>query len=392
MLGIFAALNLLGITESAVVALSIFVIHLTTLTVLVLSSRVKMLGNFATLAANWQTPPGGLLLAVFFGFSAAMLGISGFESSANFIEEQQEGVFPKMLRDMRIAVAVFNPLISLLAMGLLPLPQIAANKEDLLAEMGRLSAGAWLQWLVSVDAALVLSGAVLTSYVGVTGLVRRMSLDRCMPQFLLKENTWRRTNYWIILLFFALCCSILAITAGRIEILAGVYTLSFLGVMGLFAVGNILLKVKRARLPRSVQASWPAVVVALLAVGAGLLGNALLNPAYVRIFAVYFAIALAVVGVMFLRVQILKVALAVSRAIIERIQSLNRQINQWIIKGIDRINSQAVIFSPRETTWRRSTAQPSTCWRTNRPGDSRCPLLRARRRDSSGSGRTTQDH
>jgi hypothetical protein len=26
----------------------------------------------------------------FFGFSAAMLGISGFESSANFVEEQQQ--------------------------------------------------------------------------------------------------------------------------------------------------------------------------------------------------------------------------------------------------------------------------------------------------------------
>jgi hypothetical protein len=29
------------------------------------------------------------------GFSAAMLGISGFESSANFVEEQEQGVFPK---------------------------------------------------------------------------------------------------------------------------------------------------------------------------------------------------------------------------------------------------------------------------------------------------------
>jgi len=33
--------------------------------------------------------------ALFFGFAAAMLGISGFESSANFVEEQADGVFPK---------------------------------------------------------------------------------------------------------------------------------------------------------------------------------------------------------------------------------------------------------------------------------------------------------
>ena len=108
---------------------------------------------------------------------------------------------------------------------------------------------------------LVLSGAVLTSFVGVTGLVRRMALDRCLPQFLLRENRWRGTNHWILLGFFALCVSILAITAGRIEALAGVYTLAFLSVMALFAVGNMLLKSRRGRLPRAVRASWPTVSV-----------------------------------------------------------------------------------------------------------------------------------
>ncbi len=345
LLGIFAALNLLGLTESAVVALGIFVIHIATLTILVLTSGAKMFGNLSTLAINWHTPPpGGMMMALFFGFSAAMLGISGFESSANFIEEQQPGVFPKTLRNMWIAVAVFNPLISLLAMGLLPLHQIGENKEDLLAEMGMLSAGTWLKWLVSVDAVLVLSGAVLTSYVGVTGLVRRMSLDRCTPQILLRENRWRKTNHWIILLFFVLCCSILIITSGRIEILAGVYTLSFLGVMALFAIGNILLKVKRNRLPREVRATWGAVVVALLAVVAGLVGNVLLNPAYVRVFSIYFGVAMAVVGVMLVRVQILKIVLAISRVVLERLRHFNRSLTHSIVERINAINSQEVIF------------------------------------------------
>lgn len=207
-----------------------------------------------------------------------------------------------------------------------------------------LSAGTWLKWLVSVDAVLVLSGAVLTSYVGVTGLVRRMSLDRCTPQILLRENRWRKTNHWIILLFFVLCCSILIITSGRIEILAGVYTLSFLGVMALFAIGNILLKVKRNRLPREVRATWGAVVVALLAVVAGLVGNVLLNPAYVRVFSIYFGVAMAVVGVMLVRVQILKIVLAISRVVLERLRHFNRSLTHSIVERINAINSQEVIF------------------------------------------------
>lgn len=44
--------------------------------------------------------------------------------------------------------------------------------------MGQRASGRWLSYLVSADAALVLAGAVLTSYVGIVGLVRRMALDR----------------------------------------------------------------------------------------------------------------------------------------------------------------------------------------------------------------------
>lgn len=345
LLGLFAILNLIGIGESAIVALILFIIHIGTLTILTMTSVFTVAGDFSTLIANWHTPaPGGFFKAVFFGFSAAMLGISGFESSANFIEEQKTGVFPKTLRNMWIAVAIFNPLMSFLSMGLLPMAEISRNKEDLLADMGMISAGAWLEYLVSVDAVLVLSGAVLTSYVGVTGLVRRMSLDRCLPQGLLQENKWRGTNHWIILLFFALCCSVLFITGGVIDLLAGVYTLSFLSVMALFAIGNMLLKVKRNRLPRDVHAGWGAVIIALLAVCAGLVGNLLINPEYVKVFAIYFVVAVAVVGLMFLRVQILKVLLAVMRRVIEDIRELNRRLSRRIIGGIDRINSQSVIF------------------------------------------------
>ncbi|MFY9224364.1 MAG: APC family permease [Blastocatellia bacterium] len=348
LLGIFAILNLIGISESAIVALFLFIFHIFTLVLLSLCVSVLLFKDLSIFWSNWQTPtPNGILKAIFFGFSAAMLGISGFESSANFIEEQQEGVFPKTLRNMWIAVAIFNPLISLLSLGILPLSEIANHKEDLLAQMGLLSAGRWLQVWVSINAVLVLSGAVLTSYVGVTGLIRRMALDRCLPQFLLKENKWRNTNHWIILLFFALCCSVLVITGGRIETLAGVYTLSFLCVMALFAVGNMLLKIKRDRLPREIRASWGAVIIAFIAVIVGLIGNLLINPAYVRVFLIYFGVAFLVVEIMFLRVQILKAILAISQMMIEKVNYLNQKIASNIISGISQINNQTVIFFSR---------------------------------------------
>jgi amino acid transporter len=344
-LGLFALLNILGVSESAAVALVIFVFHLITLTVLSLAAGVRVLADPSLLAANWALPdPHGLGSALFLGFAAGMLGISGFESSANFIEEQKGGVFPKTLRNMWAAVAIFNPLVSLLSLGLLPLAEIRQVPPDLLAEMGNRAVAPWLGRWVSFDAVLVLSGAVLTSFVGVTGLIRRMSLDRCLPEVLLHENRRRRTNHWIILSFFVLCVSILLVTRGDISTLAGVYTISFLSVMALYAAGNMLLKRRRGRLPRAVRASWPAVVLAFLAVLMGLAGNVRLNPRNVQVFAVYFAVAASAVGIMLVRREILRILFRVSGKIVERVQSMNERVRTYVVTKLEEINSIGVVY------------------------------------------------
>lgn len=349
LLGLFAVLNYLGITESANVALVIFLVHLGTLTVLALTSGFTVFQDPSLLASNWHMPQlDGMGKALFLGFAAAMLGISGFESSANFIEEQKPGVFPKTLRNMWAVVIIFNPLISLLSLGLLPLDAIREVPPDLLARMGSLSAGQAFGVWVSIDAVLVLSGAVLTSYVGVTGLARRMTLDRCLPQFLLRENTWRKTNHWIIFGFFGLATSILLITRGDLGTLAGVYTLAFLSVMALYAIGNMLLKVTRSRLPREVRAGWPTVIAALVAVLIALAGNILLAPRNIEVFLLYFSAALAVVGVMFLRIQLLAFGLQLSRKIVENVTRANEWLREQVTDKIEEINATEVVFFANE--------------------------------------------
>ncbi len=204
-LAFFMVLTIIGIAESARVAIVIFLFHLVTLVILV-AMGVYYIGThgLGTLHLNLSTPTeGSLLTALFFGFSASLLGISGFESSANFVEEQGEGVFPLTLRNMWVAVTVFNPGIALLALALIPIPEVGQHQEALLAHIGGTSGGLWLADLVSIDAALVLNGAVLTSFIGVNGLVRRMTLDRCLPQFFLKTN--RRGTTHRIIGFFSCC-------------------------------------------------------------------------------------------------------------------------------------------------------------------------------------------
>lgn len=453
LLAFFMVLTIIGITESAVVAIGIFITHLTTLSVLLIVGVVFVFtsGGVETAKENFATElpaaPGAndefadlssdedeggsssLWLALFFGFSVSMLGISGFESSSNFVEEQEEGVFPKTLRNMWIAVSFFNPLMALLALAVLSMVEVDQNQTALLAHMGGVVGGKWLSILVSIDAALVLSGAVLTSFVGVTGLVHRMTLDRCLPQFLLKTNR-RGTTHRIIIAFFLLCVSVLWITqnpvpegtaetvmktvqanvqveedaspdqvrrsvnravlslddsilspegkeifrslskddraqlplmtvedlqgkmetAGenaQIKKLAGIYTISFLAVMALFGLGNVLLKVKRANLPRPARARWASVFVAIGAVICGLIGNAMINSSYVWTFFQYFIPCMLVILIMLGRIDLLKASLTVVRSITASIVGPMTHMAKWVREKIDEINAQQIVFFTR---------------------------------------------
>jgi len=348
LLAVFMVLSIFGIGESAKVALGIFMLHITSVSVLIVVAAWGLSRNgLGVFIENFHAPiHGSLPMALFFGFSAAMLGISGFESSANFVEEQQPGVFPKTLRNMWIAVTVINPLIAFLALSVLPLSDIGAHTESLLSYMGGTAGGSWLSTLIAVDATLVLSGAVLTSFVGVTGLVHRMVLDRCLPQFLLKENKYK-TQYRIVIAFFILSVSVLAVTRGSLTALAGVYTVAFLSVMVLFGIGNLLLKIRRSGLKRPVRASWLGVIFAIIAVFVALLGNIYMNPDYVLIFFEYFIPAVTVVIIMLNRIALLKACLFFVKAVSDRLIWTAEGATKGIQHKIDEINSQEIVFFTR---------------------------------------------
>jgi amino acid transporter len=353
-LGIFAVLAIIGITESAVVALAIFIFHISTLTVFCIFGFISIPSDFHIFKGNLDTLPMGqdLLIAVCLGFSAALLGISGFESSANFVEEQDVGVFRKTLRNMLIAVAIFNPLISVLSLNLLPLDKIVLHKDYLLSEMAHIMGGNTFKLIIVIDAAAVLSGAVLTSFVGVTGLVQRMALDQCLPQFLLKKNR-RGTSHRIIISFFVLCSSILLVTQGNLLSLAGVYTISFLGVMTLFGIGNILLKIRRRELKRTYRAGWMTILVAITATSLGMMGNVIIDYKNLLYFMHYFIPTVFLVVLMYMRIPIL-------RTILQLLNNLMTRILLWRTTVIDHITSiteqKVILFARGGNLGRLNTA------------------------------------
>lgn len=341
----FLFLTILGISESSVVAIVIFVIHMLTMALLIISGIWFVATHGLDIfSINFKRPvEGGIATALFLGFSTAMLGISGFESSANFVEEQAPGVFPKTLRNMWIAVTIINPSIALIAIMVLPINDVLLNQEALLSHMGNKSAGSWLAAIISVDAVLVLSGAVLTSFVGVGGLMKRMTLDRVLPQFLLKE-TKRGSSPRILIVFFLLCLSVLFATRGKIGPLAGVYTISFLIVMIYFGFGNFLLKIKRARLPRPEYAAPITVAVAAFALIIALYGNIKMNPEYLVVFLQYFVPAIVIIYIFLKRNEILEYLLIVVTSFFESMERISLISRVKLKKSIRKLASQEFVY------------------------------------------------
>uniref|UniRef100_K3XDI7 Amino acid permease/ SLC12A domain-containing protein n=1 Tax=Globisporangium ultimum (strain ATCC 200006 / CBS 805.95 / DAOM BR144) TaxID=431595 RepID=K3XDI7_GLOUD len=215
----FAVLAFMGITESSRVAMAMFFHHVLVLSVVLVSCivygvqhthvfRDNMHSEFPEVDFAGSMLHGNVFTSIFFGFGASMLGITGFETSAQFVEEQVPGVFRKTLRNMWGFASFFNFTLAIGILAALPMEEIYASSEALLAQTAFVTAGKWLEVWVCIDAFVVLAGAVLTSYVGICGLVRRLSNDRVLPAFLAKTNKLRGTTHYIIFSYFLLSSSL----------------------------------------------------------------------------------------------------------------------------------------------------------------------------------------
>ncbi|POM66797.1 Transmembrane protein [Phytophthora palmivora] len=320
LLGAFAVLSFIGIAESSRVAVAIFVHHILVLSILFVSCVVYGIQHPHIFRDNMDTGypevdfagsmlDGNVFTAIFFGFGASMLGITGFESSSNYVEEQAPGVFRKTLRNMWALVTFFNVGLSTGILAVLPMDGeegIHANSDALLAKVGRESVGSWFEAWICVDAFVVLCGAVLTSYVGICGLVRRLSTDRVLPAFLAKTNKLRGTNHYIIGIYFLLSSSLVLILNADDSTVEGVYTYSFLGLMAMFSCACMLLKGKRSEIPRDIHAPWAAVIIGFLLVVVAIFANLLGDPSVLMYFAIYFIVVISAMFIMFERVTILR--------------------------------------------------------------------------------------
>ncbi|MCZ0931748.1 MAG: APC family permease [Oligoflexia bacterium] len=250
----FGFLNIKGIKEPAKIVTGIASFHFVFLFVIGVWSLIYMIFHFQELNLSkfftvFPTDKKITWPLLAYGFAAAFLGITGFESAAQIIESlkrPQIKTLEKLYRTVILAVSFTAPLISFVCLALLTPTEVDDNLNHLLSGLTYKIGGNPLKTLLVINASFTLFAATNTSLVGFIGLAATMSKNGNLPQVFLKRILHKYPSMegypYIILPFVIITMGMSAFIAGEVEIGAQVYGIAFLGVMVSFACGALLMR------------------------------------------------------------------------------------------------------------------------------------------------------
>lgn len=248
---LFGLLNIIGIKEPAFIVFIIAFFHFSLLLVMDVKGLIMALERQVDFSIVFKDLPTISPWNMAHGFAAAFLGISGFESAAQIVEQLKTPTWrtlKKIYLAVVILVGITAPLTSLLCLTLLSPEEIQSHKDHLLSGLAFLEGGDTLLHILVIDAALTLFAAVNTAYVGCIGLCTTMAKQGNLPGVLLRR--WAHKvpffqGYPYVVIPFMLISGIMIYNLpGKVDELSHVYGMAFLAVMAAFCMGVIMLRFK----------------------------------------------------------------------------------------------------------------------------------------------------
>ena len=266
---LFGLLNTKGIEEPAKLVTGVAAFHFFLLIVMEVWGLFFIGFNYETI--SWDkfqnlTPTGELTFTMLlYGFSAAFLGITGFESAAQIVEELETPTLQtveKLYRTVIILVSITAPVVSLLCLVILTGDEVKSSLDYLLSALASKIGGQALVYVIVIDATLTLFAAVNTAFVGFIGLATTMAKQGNLPSVLLYRVAHKFPDvkgYPLIAIPFAVvACTMSALVAGEVEVVAKVYEIAFLGVMVSFCLGVLFMRNQsfRRNIPKKFLSNW----------------------------------------------------------------------------------------------------------------------------------------
>jgi amino acid transporter len=260
-----AVLNIIGIRESATVALamavSAFIVNL-----------AVIIWCYSTLsfAQWWQaletlSPAQDMSLRrILVGFGAAWLAFSGLESISQLSPAMR---FP-LRRTARWAMVtviltmiITSPILTLLSIHMLS-PEIkATHSEKFISELAGISGGLGLKLAVVLSASSLLLFAANTAIIGAYHIFLALSNSGFLPRVIALRGDRFNSPHIAIAIATVVPIAVILATQGELSLLGELYAF---GLLGAFVFSSLSLDVIRWRLGRRDTAFWIGVLTTLM--------------------------------------------------------------------------------------------------------------------------------
>jgi len=195
---------------------------------------------------------------LWYGFVYIVLALSGVEAIANLTGVMRKPVFATARRSIWFVaaeVALFNLILAVIMIAIVPAPSRDAHTEDMLAFMAKHYIGPLGEWPVRILGGLLLLSATNTAVNGLMSIVYVMSRDGEMPAVFQRLNGFGAP--WVAAVLAALVPAAILVLFHDLRTLASLYAI---GVVGAVAI-NCSLTSFHPRLRKL----WRKIAMAALA-------------------------------------------------------------------------------------------------------------------------------
>ncbi len=260
-----AALNIIGIRESATVALAMAVTaFIVNFAVIIWSLTTMSLPQWWSALETLSPSRDMSLHSILVGFGAAWLAFSGLESISQLSPTMR---FPlrRTARWAMVAVIltmiITSPILTLLSINLLSPEMKAAHSEKFISELAAISGGLGLKLAVVLSASSLLLFAANTAIIGAYHIFLALSNAGFLPRVIaLRGDRFNSPHIAIAIATFVPVAVILA-TQGELALLGEMYAF---GLLGAFVFSSLSLDVIRWRLGRRDPAFWIGVLTTVM--------------------------------------------------------------------------------------------------------------------------------
>ena len=265
---LFGILNIIGIREPASIVFIIAAFHFSLLLFMDIKGLIMAFERQVDFTLVFKELPKITPANFMLGFATAFLGITGFESAAQIVEQLKTPTWRTLKKIYLVIVSLVTltaPLTSFLCLTLLTSEQLVEHKDHLISGLALVEGGKPLLIILVADAALTLFAAVNTAYVGCIGLATTMAKQGNLPGFILRRWDHQLPLFqgypYVCLPFMAITGSMMFMMPGRVDQLGQVYGMAFLAVMSTFCLGVVLMRFKMpakvARAPFKSKLTFP---------------------------------------------------------------------------------------------------------------------------------------